>query len=225
MRQVTAGDVMTRSVVTSRVDEPLKIAVSRMIDNRVGLLPVTDDARHVLGVLSESDVIRKQESPTGSEQGRGRWLRRFPERQVRGSTTGEIMTTPTYTVEESTTLPEAARIMDQYAITHLPVLDSENRLIGIVARADLLSVYLKSDQEIHDAIYRDIIDETMMLDRTSVTVAVENGVVTLAGRLESRNLVPILVQFVSMLDGVVGVKNHLTYREDTVGLLQQPPGG
>jgi len=111
-------------------------------------------------------------------------------------------------------LAEAARLMHREGIKRLPVVDAEERLVGIVSRADLLRVFLRSDDEIRRVIVHDVIDRTLWIDPHTIEVRVHEGVVILQGVAERKSLIPIIVEFVKQVDGVIGVESHLSYEID-----------
>ena len=73
-------------------------------------------------------------------------------------TAGALMTSPAITIGPDATIPAAARLMNTHHVRRLPVVDEEGRLVGVVSRRDLLSVFLRPDDDIvRDA--RQVLDE------------------------------------------------------------------
>ena len=109
-----------------------------------------------------------------------RWhLRKQPHVRL---TAGALMTSPAITIGPDATIPAAARLMNTDHISRLPVVDEDGKLVGIVSRRDLLSVFLRPDADIaHDA--RQILDELPLADAKAVIAEVKHGVVTLTGTL------------------------------------------
>ena len=97
---------------------------------------------------------------------------------LRARTAGGLMSTPAVTVPAEAALPEAARLMTQRGIERLPVVDEEDRLVGIVTRRDLLQVFLRSDEEIRQAVQREVVAGALWLSPHIAEVAVYDGVVT-----------------------------------------------
>ena len=87
-------------------------------------------------------------------------------------------------------------------------------LLGIVSRADLLKVFLRSDAEIAQEVRQEVLVRAMWVNPDTVTVKVRDGIVTLSGQLERSSLIPITVSLVHGLDGVVDVVDRLTYEVD-----------
>ena len=102
------------------------------------------------------------------------------------------MTSPAITTHPDAPLPAAARLMSSRHIKRLPVVEAGTafgggvggKLIGIVSRCDLLSVFLRPDEDIARAV-REMLAQLPQADPGGVTVAVRNGIVTLAGLLGS----------------------------------------
>jgi hypothetical protein len=94
------------------------------------------------------------------------------------------------------------------------VVDPAGPLLGIVSRADLLRVFLRSDAEIAQEVRQGVLVRAMWVNPDTVTVTVRHGIVTLSGQLERRSLIPITVSLVHGLDGVVDVVDRLTFEVD-----------
>ena len=124
------------------------------------------------------------------------------------------MSEPAVTVDADSSVIEAARISARERVRRLPVIDSSGRLVGIVARGDLLRVFAPDDADIANVINRQILDRQFGIDPSTVNVTVRDGVVTLTGEIERRSLHRALVEAVHSAAGVVTVHPKLTYRVD-----------
>jgi CBS domain-containing protein len=209
-------DVMTAEVVCVDEDTPFKEIVALMADTKVSALPVVDTDGRVVGVVSEADLMRREEFPAGPPEGQlfeGR-RRREARAKATGATAVELMTSPAITIGPDASIAEAARLLHRHRIKRLPVLDPAGPLLGIVSRADLLKVFLRADAEISTAVRQHVLRRTLGIDPDTVTVGVGDGVVTLTGRLERRSLIPILVSLVHGVDGVVDVVDQLSFETD-----------
>jgi predicted transcriptional regulator len=129
-------------------------------------------------------------------------------------TAGALMTSPAITIGPDATIPAAARLMNTHRVRRLPVVDEEGRLVGVVSRRDLLSVFLRPDDDIvRDA--RQVLDELPLTDPKDVVVRVKHGVVTLNGTIrpgsyeDDGDLLPLALRLVWDIDGVVDVVNRL----------------
>jgi CBS domain-containing protein len=209
-------DVMTREVVTVGEQESFKELVALMAECRVSALPVLDEGGRVVGVVSEADLLLKEEFPEGPAGGRlfqGR-RHRMERAKAAGDTAVELMTAPAITIGPDATVAEAARLLQRHQIKRLPVVDPAGPLLGIVSRADLLKVFLRSDDQIAREVRQEVLLRALWVNPDTVVVEVRDGVVTLTGQLERRSLIPIAVSLVRGLDGVVDVVDRLTFEVD-----------
>ena len=136
-------DVMTADVAYVREHTSYKELVRLLAERRVSALPVVDVNLNVIGIVSEADLLLKQQQPADSFQ---RFLlegkrRRLERAKARGGTAVELMSRPAITVGPDATVAEAARLLRMHLIKRLPVADPLGRLVGIVSRSDLLSVF------------------------------------------------------------------------------------
>jgi CBS domain-containing protein len=208
MRRRTVNDVMTKAVVSAYRGACFKDLVQVMIKRGITAMPVIDEGHRVAGVVSESDLLAKEEYKGG---GKRRWFGRRRARRswakAQALTAEDLMTTPAITVRPEATIVEAARRFDEHRIKRMPVTDDENRLVGIVSRRDLLSVFTRTDEEIRDEVRHEVF---ALADPTEVSVYVRHGVVTLGGTMRQRELIPIVVRLAAATDGVVGVIDGLS---------------
>ncbi|GGW77385.1 hypothetical protein GCM10010503_64110 [Streptomyces lucensis JCM 4490] len=151
-------DVMTRAVVAVGRDALFKDMVERMTQWKVSALPVLTGDGRVIGVVSEADLLPKEEF-RDSDPDRLTQLRRLADLARAGAVNAEeLMSTPAVTVHADATLAEASRIMALRHVKRLPVVNAEGLLEGVVSRSDLLKVFLRSDDELADEIRRDVLD-------------------------------------------------------------------
>ena len=209
------SDVMTTTVVTVDRITPYQDIDRLLTRHRIGGAPVLKMGREVVGVVSETDLLaaedetRRQARMAGS-MGRRWHLRKQPHVRL---TAGALMTSPAVTIGPDATIPAAARLMNTHHITRLPVVDEDGKLVGIVGRRDLLSVFLRPDAEIaHDA--RQVLDEVPLADPKEVIAEVRHGVVTLTGSMRpatghEQDLMPLALRLIWDIDGVVDVVNRL----------------
>ncbi|MGI3229820.1 CBS domain-containing protein [Streptomyces sp. GTA36] len=221
MKTRTVGEVMTSEVVEARPETSFK-DVARLLDgHRISGLPVVDHDDKVLGVISETDLIHQQ--AFRADHGRERRFRmpalrraaRAAATKATAVTAEELMSTPAITVHPEQRVADAARVMERHHIERLPVVDEEeSRLIGIATRRDLLLVFLRTDDEIRQEVIDEVLTQAMLLPPQSVFVSVNDGLVTLEGRLERRSDIPLTIRLTWRVDGVIGVMNSLTFRLD-----------
>ncbi|MGZ0200684.1 CBS domain-containing protein [Streptomyces sp. RM1] len=200
------GDVMTRRVLALRTGAGFKDIVQAMRDWRVGAVPVLDDAGQVVGVVSEADLLPKEEY-RDSDLDRYARMRHLAElTKAEAATAERLMTTPAVTVAPDATLGQAARIMARARVKQLPVVGPDGTLLGIVSRSDLLKVFLRGDAEIADEVRRDVVAHLFGPEGAGIRVEVHDGVVTLGGRVRETSLVPLAARLVRAVPGVVDVR-------------------
>lgn len=215
----TVENVMTRDVVCVNKDTGYKDMVKLLAARRVSAMPVVDDGRHVLGVVSEADLLLKQEKPARLGSRRLSTRRRRRERaKAMATVAAALMSQPAITISTQATLTEAARRLHAAGVKRLPVVDAVGRLVGIISRVDLLKMFLRSDEALHREIVEDIILGDLLMGPNRFDVHVEDGVVVLQGRCERRSLIPTVVRAVADVEGVVRVENRLGYDVDDLAL-------
>ncbi|GHE55901.1 CBS domain-containing protein [Streptomyces capitiformicae] len=202
----TVSDVMTHTVVAVGRDAPFKEIVQLFDQWKVSALPVLEGEGRVVGVVSEADLLHKEEFRDADDtQGE------LSDRLKAGAVTaGELMNAPAVSVHPDATLAEAARIMARRRVKRLPVVDRVGMLQGVVSRGDLLKVFLRPDEEIAEEVRGSVL--TTLPSTEAITVTVAEGVVTLGGSLPERGLVPVLARAVRAVEGVVDVRIDLSHR-------------
>ncbi|MFI8992577.1 CBS domain-containing protein [Streptomyces sp. NPDC053542] len=206
----TVSDVMTQTVVAVGSDATFKEIVKTMDQWKVSALPVLAGEGRVIGVVSEADLLPKEEfrdsDPSRSEQ-----IRRLADlAKAGGLTAGELMTSPAVSIHANATLAQAARAMAVRKVKRLPVVDDAGLLVGVVSRADLLKVFLRKDEDIEKEVRHDIVEYLFPHAVQPVRVSVNEGVVTLTGQVRDTSLIPIAARLVRAVEGVVDVDSALT---------------
>ncbi|MFG2396169.1 CBS domain-containing protein [Streptomyces lydicus] len=203
-------DVMTETVAAVDREARFKEIVETMEQWKVSALPVLAAEGRVVGVVSEADLLPKEEfreaDPVRLEQ-----LRRVDDvRRAEAVTAGELMTSPAHTVGADATLSQAARVMARESVKRLPVVDGHGVLRGIVSRADLLKVFLRSDEDLAREVRRDVVGTLFAVPAKDLRVSVADGVVTLSGQLRDTSVIPVLARLVRSVEGVVDVDFEVT---------------
>jgi CBS domain-containing protein len=218
MKHQRIGSLMTDEVVAVTPGTPFKDVATLLAEHGISGVPVVDRDDKVLGVVSETDLMLHRTRGTAGDvpSRRPRFTRasRTSAAKTRARTAGELMSSPAVTVRAAESIARAARTMAQHRVERMPVVDEENRLVGIVTRRDLLRVFLRPDAEIRAEIIDDVLVRGLWLAPHAIGVRVEDGVVTLEGRLERSSEVPLAAQMAGQVDGVVAVVNRLTFRFD-----------
>lgn len=220
MNRATVRDYMTTDVVTLRPGDGFKEIVRALADRGVSGAPVVDDAGKVLGVVSEGDLLHKEEFKTAAE-GPRRYLAsrrgRIARDKAGGDTAADLMSGPAVTVTADTPVARAARTMAERGVERLPVVGPDGSLVGVFSRADLLGVFLTPDRQLREEIITEVVQRSLSQDPAKVRVDVDGGVVTLNGTLDHENLIPIAVALTRAVDGVVDVVDELSAATDDTG--------
>ena len=150
-------DFMTRVVVTITPETTLLVAAKLMLEHRVGGLPVLDASGRMIGVFSESDLLR-EEGEDGSP-----WLRimvgpdgepveppRLDARKVH-----EFMTRQPTTIAPGASIAQACRLLHEHCLRRVPVVEND-KLVGMIARADLVRAVALSAEQASPGPMRDV---------------------------------------------------------------------
>jgi CBS domain-containing protein len=208
-------DVMTTDVVTLKPESSLKDAATVLVERRISGVPVCDEGGHVVGVLSEEDLLHKEAGPP-RPHGLLEWLTepRKLAAYVKPDATsvGEAMTQPAVTIGPKRPLAEAARLMVAKGINRLPVVD-DGTLVGIVTRADLVRAFTRPDADIERELRDDVLARTLWIDPSDLVIDVRDGHVALRGVVETRAETKIVEKLAARVPGVVSVTTELTSRD------------
>jgi len=215
MKTWTVRDVMTQRVVSVDRAASYRNLVDLLTEKRISALPVIDEAGHVLGVVSETDLLRKIEYNGGAEPRIFDGPRRRDDRRrSQGRVAADLMSAPPIVVAADTSITAAARTMHREGVKRLPVVDEHNRLAGIVTRGDLLKTHLRTDQEILDDVCTGVLRPFLPDDTETVIVAVVDGVVTMTGTVDRWTSADIAERLTRQVAGVVDVMSTLDHRFD-----------
>jgi CBS domain-containing protein len=203
-------DVMTRRVVAVREEASFKEIIEALRRFQVSACPVVDDSGRVIGLVSEADLLCKladPEMPVGLV--RLNW-RLGEQTKATAVTAGRLMTAPAICVGPEAHVGQAARIMREKQVKRLPVTDADGRLIGVVSRCDVLSLFDRPDSYIAEEVAKLIADDTT-LDAAQLDVTIGSGVVTVSGAVPDTEVALRLVARLRHADGVVAVRDRLSY--------------
>jgi CBS domain-containing protein len=175
---------------------------------------VVDRAGRVIGVVSEADLLLKEVGPEPFT-GPGRSLRASGRRGERakaaGATAAELMSTQPVTISPDADVADAARLMYDRGVKRLPVVDDAGQLAGIVSRIDVLSVFTRPDGQLRDDVMERVIAGRFALNPDAFDVSVTSGIVTITGQVERGPLASQLVDAVRHVEGVVDVRDRVSY--------------
>jgi CBS-domain-containing membrane protein len=211
----TVKDVMTSHVIAVRKSASFKDIVASLREHRVSAFPVLDDDDKVVGVVSEADLLAK-EALSLTATGRGIGLMHHGpshREQVKaaGVTAADLMTSPPVIIGPHDPVTQAARLMYTRRVKRLPVVDEAGRLIGIVTRSDVLSVYSRPDADIQREITERVLLDTLLVDPARFSVEVRDGQVTIQGTPETSAVGHDIIEEIRHVEGVVSVRDKLDY--------------
>ena len=199
-------DVMTTRVVSVKRGTSFKEMAIALRENRVSAFPVIDDDGKVIGVVSEADMLARKVLSTGM-------LHRGEQDKAEDLTAGDLMTHPAITVSPEDSVEVAARLMYTLQVKRLPVVDPSGRLAGIISRTDVLATFDRSDEQIRKEVTDDVIWHEFAAGPGQLAVTVQAGVVTLEGNAETAALADVIVRKVRHVQGVVAVRDRLSYAD------------
>ncbi len=192
---------MTTDVITVSSETGIRDAARLMFRNRVSGLPVTTPDGMLAGIITEADFLRLE-------------VERHEGVTELGETVGDVMSPGVVTTAPGTEIYDAAKMMTFQDIKRLPVVDDDARLLGIISRADIVSVFTRPDDVIEDEIREDLIRRVLFIDPDQLNVSVASGVVTFVGEVGTKNEARLLTELASRLDGVLHVESQLAWRYD-----------
>ncbi|MDO5628333.1 MAG: CBS domain-containing protein [Mobilicoccus sp.] len=164
-------EIMTAPAVSIHVDAALDDAIDLLAGKRITLLPVVDDDEHLVGVLSEIDVLRRAVEPDARGQ-----ITPLPDSTPLPEHIAEIMTRTPKTTTEGADVADLVDVFVSTSIKSLPVIRGQ-RLIGVVSRSDIIRALWRRDEDLLDDLHAAFAD----YGQEGWSIAVERGVVTVSG--------------------------------------------
>jgi CBS domain-containing protein len=231
-----AHQIMTKYVVTVTPQTSIEDAANIMLRNHISGLPVVEADGKLVGIVSESDFLRRSEIGTGRK--RAAWLQFLlgPGRAAtdfvreRGRKVEDVMTTDPVTVEEETPLEDLVALMEKKGIKRLPVVKG-NALVGIVTRSNLLQAVASMARDIPDPTADDDHIRNRILREVNATdwrpigfeVNVRNGIVHLHGIITNDNSRQATIVAAENVAGVKKVHDHLCFVDTYSGFYVESP--
>ncbi len=226
-----AHQIMTRPVFTVLPEATIVEAANLMLRRHISGLPIVDAAGKLVGIVSEGDFLRRGE--IGTQRKRGRFLNFIlgPGQAAtdfvheHGRRIAEIMTPDPVTVSEDTPLEAIVALMENNKLKRLPVMRGE-KLVGIVARANLLQAVASLAREIPDPTADDdhirerIINALGQNDwcPNGLSVIVRDGVVDLSGIITDERSRQATIVCAENIAGVKKVHDHLCWVDPMSGM-------
>ena len=232
-----AADVMTHNLISVRPEATVADAVKTMLDRGVSGIFVIDSAGELAGVLTEGDLMRREE--LGTQRHRPWWLRVLlsPGRQAsdfiqaNSRRVSDVMTSRVFTVDVNARLEDVVECMERHRIKRVPVCEDE-RVIGVISRADLLRALAttvragtppSTDDRAIRASIMDALQAETWAPSSTVSVTVAKGVVDLWGTITSEEERRAICVIAENTPGVAKVEDHLVYIEPMTGTVIDPP--
>ena len=225
-----ADEIMSMNVMTVSPDTHVRDVAKKLLERGVSALPVVDAEGHILGIISEGDLMRRRES--GTERHPSWWLRLLQNPgdaaanyvKTHGLHAKDVMTRNVITVSESTSAAEIAELLEKHRIKRVPVV-RQGKIVGIVSRANLLHGLIvqkpparPSTAGLRKAVLAEL-RETGVHSMVDAVVSESDGVVHLWGVVETEGAKKALEVAAEGTDGVTSVVNHVGVFPRLVGAL------
>jgi CBS domain-containing protein len=230
-----AADVMTRNVISVPPDALVSDAVQLMLDNRISGLFVIDAQGVLQGVITEGDLLHREETGTGRRS--SWWLRLFvPGREASDFThnhsrrIADLMTTDVVSVEEGAELSDVVQTMERNHVKRVPVM-KDGRVTGVISRANLLRALSAvareaprastDDRSIQAAIIA-ALDKVTWAPVARMDLTVLDGVVEIWGTVTSEDERRAVCVIAENTPGVKKVIDHMVFMDPYSGLIVEP---
>jgi CBS domain-containing protein len=211
-------DLMTRKVFTVGPETPFKDVVETLLRHDVSGLPVVDDDGRLLGIVTEADLVSK-EAYGGSRRrpvqvlvdvlgGDARWTHK-----AMGLTAESLMTPRPFAIGPGEDATFAARRMLEHRVKRLPVVDHDNRVVGMLSRHDLLRVFDRPDADITLDLRDRLASPRYAPEDHEITFTVDRGVVRLEGTVLYPSDRAVVEGLARSIPGVVAVESAVEARE------------
>ena len=228
-----ATDVMTREVVTIDPETSVAAAARLMVDRRISGLPVVDPQHRMLGIFTEGDLLRREETGT-SDGHRPAWLsfligggRQASDYiKTHSRRIGDLMKTDVASLPPTAELEEVVTLMQRRKVRRIPIVH-DGVLVGIVSRSDLVravaskletSAAVYSDAGIHQRLRAEL-ERQPWVDANSIGVSVKNGVVTLEGIVYNERCREALIVAARNTAPGLTIDDQLVWADPTTGTV------
>ncbi len=226
-----AHHIMTRKVITVTPDTAVADVARLMLEHHISGLPVVDANGALVGMVTERDLLRREE--IGTQRKRPRWLELIlgPGREaqeyvhVAGRKVRDVMTPDVRTVNEDTPLSDVVATMEKHQIKRLPVMKGD-RLVGIISRQNFVRTLAglarempepsADDDQIRDRILAEL--DKRAWSTTGIEVFVREGVVDLCGVITDDRIRQAIVVAAENVAGVKQVHDHLCWIDPMSGM-------
>ncbi|MEU9044644.1 MULTISPECIES: CBS domain-containing protein [unclassified Kitasatospora] len=191
-------DCMSRSAVAVTPETDFATMVAAITASRRGVLPVVSTSGDVAGVVAASDLLTAYAEHRGSEEILAR----------------DLMTAPAVTVTDAQSVTETAATVSRESLHHLPVLDGDGHLVGMVSPYDLLDALRRDDEAIRTEALTVALTPGTGVVPSSLHVRCERGHVILAGRTRTRSDAAALCLHIARIAGLTDLTDRLHWDID-----------
>ena len=218
-----ARDVMVAPVITVGVNATVREVARTLLDKRISAMPVVDGKGKLVGIVTESDLMRRAEA--GTERRYSWWLEAFQGERALAADyekshavkISDIMTREVVTAAPEMPLHDIAELLETRRIKRAPIVNRNGELVGIVSRANLLQAVATArprlEMHLPDAAIRqkllDHLTQQNWPRACNLNVTVSNGVVDLWGLIDSEDERKALRVAAENVPGVAQVNDHL----------------
>jgi len=232
------SEIMTTPVIGVSPDASLLELTGLMVQNQISGLPVVSAEGQLVGIVTESDCLRRAE--LGTEEKRSSWASFFAsttklaENYIRshGRKVSAIMTTDPITIDESASLQDAVTLMERHRVKRVPVV-SHGKLVGIISRSNIVralmskSLHMPAADSSDEALTREVrkaIYRLTWAPGSLVEIHVHNGTAELRGVAEPHTSAAMTVA-AENVPGIRNVINSLAWVEPISGTVIEPDAG
>ncbi len=141
------GELMTKDVHTLAPEMPALEAVRLLLENKISGLPVVDASHRLVGIFTEKDVLKGILPSYVSKV--GRFVYENSPQTIKNKVAklaqhkvGDVMCRDVIKVSSGTSVSEVAHIMLTQNVRRIPVVDADNKVVGIAARSDVLGHFV-----------------------------------------------------------------------------------
>lgn len=209
MNRLRARDVMTHPVVTVHPEMPIRDVIRTMIERRISGVPIVDRVGHLVGIVTEGDVLLKEAGPGGVPLlgYMGAPFNRTTTTEAldrsHGATAGDVMSTDVICAHDATPVKEIACLMARNGVNRIPIVKNRH-VLGIVTRADILKVFDRPDSTLLAAVRRTLLED-LRIDPDRLDVSVQRGVAYISGTVTDPRDISLIETFVAEIDGLAGL--------------------
>jgi len=142
MGEITCADIMSRDLVTAEYSTELEEAWAQLRYHKIKAIPIVDRAQRVIGIITLVDFLKRANLKTYEtfQDKLMKFIKRTPGMSSdKPEVVGQIMVSPVYTAQEDMHIVELVPLLSDKGLHHIPVVNAEKRLIGMVTQSDLIA--------------------------------------------------------------------------------------